>query len=268
MPSRRRALESVPPEGERRYTAPALEKGLDILELLSVGAAPLTMGEIGAKIGRSKGQIFRNLRILEERGYLARTGPDERYFVTNKLFELGMRTAPVANVVGAALPVMDEVARLLNQSVHLAVASGSEMVVVARVENPGGIGLAARVGHHNSLVLTTSGRVLLAFQPASVQEHWLAQVRAAGVGFDEAALRERVRGIAARGHAVEESRIFTGVVDVGCPILGHDGRALASLTAPIVIVRSDPTLVERAAQVLRAAAARIMAELGWRSAAA
>jgi DNA-binding IclR family transcriptional regulator len=57
---------------KRRYTAPALEKGLDIMELLAQEAKPLSMPDIAQCLGRSKGEIFRNLRILEERGYIAR----------------------------------------------------------------------------------------------------------------------------------------------------------------------------------------------------
>ena len=47
-----------------KYRAPALDKGLDILELLARAQAPLTMTGIAAAIGYSKGEIFRMLQVL------------------------------------------------------------------------------------------------------------------------------------------------------------------------------------------------------------
>ena len=58
-----------------RYTAPALEKGLDVLELLASVSEALTHSEIARRLGRSVSEVFRMLVCLEERGYISRTGP-------------------------------------------------------------------------------------------------------------------------------------------------------------------------------------------------
>jgi IclR helix-turn-helix domain len=62
-----------------RYAAPALEKGLDILELLASVSEALTHSEIASRLGRTINEVFRMLVCLDERGYISRTGPDERY---------------------------------------------------------------------------------------------------------------------------------------------------------------------------------------------
>ena len=54
------------------YAAPALEKGLDIIELLSASDHPLTARSIAEQLGRSKSEIFRMVYVLVERGYLLR----------------------------------------------------------------------------------------------------------------------------------------------------------------------------------------------------
>ena len=43
----------------QKYSAPALEKGLDILELLSLSASEMSLSQIAAGVGRSKNEIFR-----------------------------------------------------------------------------------------------------------------------------------------------------------------------------------------------------------------
>ena len=48
-----------------RYQAPALKKGLEILELLAAATAPLNMSDISTALGRSVSEIFRMLQVLE-----------------------------------------------------------------------------------------------------------------------------------------------------------------------------------------------------------
>src|SRR3546814_3794137 len=54
------------------YAAPALEKGLDILELLSSVSRPMGLSDISQAVGRSKNEIFRMLHVLEKRHYIER----------------------------------------------------------------------------------------------------------------------------------------------------------------------------------------------------
>jgi DNA-binding IclR family transcriptional regulator len=246
------------PDGtSKRYTAPALEKGLDIIELLAHARTPMTMTEIGARIGRSKSQIFRNLRILEERGYIARADNDDRFALTNKLFEMGMRSPPAANLVEIAHPIMAEAARTLDQSVHLAVASRGQMVVVARLESPGEIGFAVPIGHRRLLPEGASGRVLLAFQPAHVREQWLQIVRDSNAGLDEPALLRRLKTIAARGYERSKSARVLGVTDISLPVGAPDGHAVAALTTPYIMRRDHANDLDAAILVMRDAARRI-----------
>jgi DNA-binding IclR family transcriptional regulator len=246
-----------------RYTAPALEKGLDIIELLAAVRAPLTMTEIGVRIGRSRNEIFRNLRILEERGYLERRGGGDQFSLTNKLFEMGMSNPPVADLVEASYPVMAETARRISQSIHLAVPSRDQMVVVARVESPGDIGFTVPLGHRRLLSDSTSGRVLLAFQHPAVQEQWIELVRAAVPAgtLDEAGLRARLAAIREQGWDVADSATVLGVKDICFPIFARGGEAVAALTTPFVHRRGGRDHIETAIASLREAARRINASL-------
>jgi uncharacterized membrane protein len=54
-----------------RYAAPALDKGLDILELLSSVSEALTHSEIASRLGRTLTEVFRMLVCLEQRGYIS-----------------------------------------------------------------------------------------------------------------------------------------------------------------------------------------------------
>ncbi len=175
-----------------KYRAPALEKGLDILELLARSPAPLSMAEISDGVGRSKGEIFRMLQVLEDRGYIARGSGENGYALTHRLFMLGMEQPPVKGMMEAALPVMHRLTDQIQQPCHLSVTSREEIVVVARVDAPGEIGLAVvRVGHRRPMAHSTSGVVLFAFQGEAIRARWLALLGEAEPGLDAAAFQLR-----------------------------------------------------------------------------
>src|SRR5438067_4311971 len=133
-------------EGARRYPTPALEKGLDVLELLSSESDGLTKTAVARRLGRTVSEVFRMLVCLETRGYIARSGGDERYSLT--LHKLAYQHPPLERLTTEALPIMRQVARQINQSCHLGVLDGFYV-------KAGGIG---------DFMRSTTGQVLLAYQ--------------------------------------------------------------------------------------------------------
>ena len=89
-----------------RYRAPALEKGLDVIELLAAEKSPLNLSAISQRLGRSSGELFRMLQVLEFKGFITTAENGSGYVLTNKLFALAMAQAPVRSLVETALPIM------------------------------------------------------------------------------------------------------------------------------------------------------------------
>ncbi|HEX7326427.1 MAG TPA: IclR family transcriptional regulator [Rhodanobacteraceae bacterium] len=242
-----------------KYRAPALDKGLDILELLAGTSEPLTMTGIASAIGYSKGEIFRMLQVLEERGYIARA-EESGYVLTNQLFRLGMERPPIKSLVEAALPVMHRLARDTSQPCHLVVASGEQMVVIARIDPPGDIGFVVRVGHRLPLSQSTSGAVLFAFQSEETRTHWLELMRAAGTLARRKHFVDQADGIRAQGYATLPSGDVDGVTDLSAPVLRH-GVAVGALTIPFVERRPAKVAMKAALEHLRKAVADVSNEL-------
>ena len=67
---------------KRYYPTPALEKGLDILELFAGTPEGLTVSEAARRLNRTVSEIFRMILCLEQRGYLAQSPNKERYHLT------------------------------------------------------------------------------------------------------------------------------------------------------------------------------------------
>jgi len=102
-----------------RYRAPALDKGLDILELLAATEEGLSQAEIAKALDRTPNEIYRMLDRLVRRHYVARSHGD-RYELTLKLFALAHQHAPMRRLVSQAMPELRTFARQAEQACHVA----------------------------------------------------------------------------------------------------------------------------------------------------
>src|SRR5580658_745726 len=167
----------VPPRWEvSKYRAPALEKGLDILRLLAGERTPMTVSTICQRLGRSQGEIFRMVQVLQTRGFVDQDPKSDGYYLTDLLFSMAMRQPATQGLVEIAIPVMRGLAAEIGQSCHLALHSRGEIVVVARMESMEQIGFSVRVGYRRSINMAVSGLTLLAFQPEDVHARWLEMI--------------------------------------------------------------------------------------------
>ena len=215
-----------------RYTAPALEKGLDILELLAADSAALTRSEIAHRLRRTIGEVFRMLVCLDERGYICQVGADERYQLTLKFFELAQKHHPLQRLVAAARPLMHQVAESTGQSCHLAMLSHSEVIVVAQVDSPGKMGFAVRLGANIDLLDTASGHVILAFQKKEVQMRILRAWQHRSEKRPPTNLYRHLDAIRHRGHEELASYQVRGVVNISFPVLNRQGEAVGAMAVP------------------------------------
>ncbi len=242
----------------KSYSAPALEKGLDILELLSGRERRRTLTSIAEELGRSKSEIFRMVAVLMQRGYLERDADTDEFALTNRLFELGLHTPRAYDLLSEAVPAMTQLAQDTGHSPHLVVLQGGETVVVAAVSGRSDMSFTLRLGYRRPSIEATSGQVIIAFQTHDERKRLIKE------GLARTNLKAVPRGltptldrIRERGYELHESRDFVGITDICCPILGADGSAVASIIVACVKRHGRDIRTAAAAGALREICARI-----------
>jgi DNA-binding IclR family transcriptional regulator len=171
-----------------------------------------------------------------------------------------MEQAPVKTMLEVALPVMRELTVSLGQSCHVAVRSGNDIVVIARMESAENIGFSVRIGHRKAIAVTASGAILYAFQQESVRESWLSQIAEESHSEAISQLKARANLIRERGYERTSSKSVRGLTDISAPIL-RGTTAAAALTVPFVHFIELSVPITEAISHLMAAAAKISASL-------
>jgi len=113
---------------KRLYLIPILSKALDVIELLEQGNAPLNLEDVYQKTNISKTSVYRILKTLVHRGYLAQT-PNGLYRLVSRPRRLHFGFA----VQSAEMPFSEAVAQSV---IAAAAASGVELIMLDNRYDP------------------------------------------------------------------------------------------------------------------------------------
>ena len=218
------------------YRAPALDKGLDILELLATQPQGLTRSQIVKDMARSPNEIYRMLERLVARQYVTRSASGDRYALSLKLFAMAHAHPPLNRLINQALPVMDDFACRAEQSCHMCVYDRGNVLIAAQINSPRGWSFSVQRGARVGLLDTASGHMLLAYADADSRQRMLAEHRPLDgeVPVTDDGLAQTLAAIRAQGYVERDSAQSYGVVDISFPILAPDNTALATLTCPYI----------------------------------
>lgn len=239
--------------GAQKYAVPALDKALDVIELLSENANSMSQADIGRALNRSASEIFRTLSALEHRGYIRRTQSGQ-YRLTLKLFELSRMHSPYEELLRVALPVMRNLSEEVRETCHLTTLRQGKVVVLAQHESPKPLRLSVEVGSRHSPLATTSGRIILS---AMSTENCLGFLRDY-TEFEtlpkdvQDTFLTRVRNVKDQGYEIAKGEKFVGGLDVGVLVGSPDSAIKAALIVATLQSATGPDPDVLRVAVLRA----------------
>jgi DNA-binding IclR family transcriptional regulator len=264
--SARKTLKSLrgPSEEKNSYATPALEKGLDVIELLAHRSGGLTKSEISRELNRTVSEIFRMLLCLERRGYIAQT-EGERYALTLKLFKLVQEHPPTERLIAEALPVMHQLAQETLQSCHMGIIDGAQVTILAQVNAPSSTGFYVKLGSSVELMEATTGYVILAHQDDEHRARTLAEWKRLTGEEVPADLAAHLARVKRQGYESRPSYKVRGVTNISYPIFDERGSAIGALTVPFIQHIDASASAAEVSTSLKKAAAEISAAIGGKT---
>jgi DNA-binding IclR family transcriptional regulator len=248
---------------KRSYPTPALEKGLDILELFAHEPAGLTKSDVARRLNRTVSEIFRMLLCLEERGYIGRADEDDdRFRLTLKIFRMALEYPPTKRLVSEALPIMQGIVHKLNQSCHLGVLEGGQVVIVAQADSPVSPGFYVKAGSVVDLMHAATGHVILAHLPQEARTRAIKKWQQQAGHRLPKDLEEHLEKIQSQGYEERDSYQIRGVINITYPVLDESGNAVAALTVPYLARIEESTTSKDVRTALREASLKLTEAIG------
>ena len=249
-----------------RATLASVRNAARVLRAFSRAGQELGVTELSRQLGLGKSTVHRLVTTLTAERLLERGSTPGRYRLGLVLYELGSRVTEHVDLHQAALPVLTTLRHETGEMVHVAVLDGLEVVYVERLESHNLLPIFRQVGHRLPAHWTSSGKILLAALPPDELSLRLAQWRPVAQTpwtiTDKGRLLAELAEISRRGWAQNNEEGHLGIVSVGAPIRGRDGKVMAAVSVVGDSARMR-TMMRRATTLVVESARLISRRLGY-----
>ncbi len=241
---------------------------LDIFELLVQHADGLSLSEICSALRLPKSSGHALLTTLTDRGYLRDGRRDRTYRLGPVLFEIGSAYLASTNLVVDGQDVVRETARACDETVHIAVLDGADVLYVAKEEGTSTIRMVSAVGRRFPAHGTGVGKMLLASLPdddvaARYPDSPPLAALAAGTITDPRRLRAEVAATRERGYALDYEESTPGLCCVAAPVYDATGCMVAAMSIAVPTMRFSDARRDELLNLVRMQARRLSTILGF-----
>ena len=239
-------------------TAPALSRGLQLLEILDAAPEGLNLTQLSAAIESPKNSTARLVQTLIQHEYVVRDDNTMINRLTGKLLRMGQPRLREVSLVEYSLDSMRSLRDAVGETVQLGIPSGDEGIIIEQVMSTRavriGVDLGLRFGLHNN----APGKVLLAFRSAKERERTIARIELKRSTdrtiTDKHKLREECDLVVAQGYSIDWGEADEGIHCVAAPIRDRSNVLVAAIWVSGIAGRMPKTVFPSVAvHVMKAA---------------
>jgi len=254
-------------ETKPNYPIKVLDKALSVLESLLQKRSAMNMTELSKKLGFYPSTIHRILDTLKYWGYVEQDPHTQKYQLGLKALELGMAKLQQMDLVKEVAPYLKELTKQCNETVHLGVLEGGEVLYLAKEESSQTIRMISYVGKRAPLHCTSLGKVLLAYLSAEERKKILGEKVLSRLTentiTDKRELEKELDKVKEQGFALDREENEKDVRCVAAPIRNYQGEVIAALSISSPIFRLDKNRQNDLKKALIETSKKISKRLGY-----
>jgi len=250
-----------------RYLINSILRASNILKCFLGERTHLKISEIAQQLKLDRSTTYRILLSLEKCSLVEKDQKTGEYSLGLSTFEIGNTYLRRIDFIKISEPIMMELALKVQETVHLAVLSDTEIVYVDKVDSPRTLGVMSKIGQRAPVYCTALGKVLLAFQPEEEQSRIIHKIRLIPLTpktiTSKQKLVEELKAIRKQGYSLDHREIEQEVECIGAPIRNHLGNVIAALSITGPQRKIDTPQEKHFVTEVVKAAALISSKLGY-----
>jgi len=224
--------------------APALDRGIDVIELMASSPNPLSFSEIQDALPIPRASLARILNILHNRGLIDKIHENGHYRLGMKLLFLGNSIQDKISLRSVAFPFMQHLAQLTRDTVELSTLDQDQVVLLDQIEGLGDVRLYSRVGAaYPYFHVTAVGKLYLAYMNPIKRRNNLKKIGLPAVTeksiTDIEILERELVAVLQNGYACENQELRKGVCRVVAPIFDHTSKLAGGIGVAAPVFRMD-----------------------------
>ncbi|AEF56072.1 IclR family transcriptional regulator [Marinomonas posidonica] len=230
---------------EKKTAGSSLSKALNMLNHVCTSPVPLRFAELVDLSELPKATAHRQLNTLLEHGLVRFDEHKQAYYPGYGLLALAHRTWANLDIRDVAASPMRDLWSSTQETIHLAVLDGAEVIYIDKLESPKSLRLYSAVGKKGPVYCTGVGKAMLAFLPPKKQQQVICEQ--AFIRHTEhtlttpKALQDNLQQIKDTGISLDLEEHEIGIKCAAAPIFNsrHEVVAAISVTAPAFRTHDD-----------------------------
>jgi IclR family acetate operon transcriptional repressor len=222
---------------------------------------PIGVSDLARAMDMSKSSVQRVVTTLAEAGWVRTTGAEPtRWQTSYRALTVGMAGVTMSGLEEVAHSEMRQIRDATQESVHLGVPEGADLVIVSRLDGTLPIRTYLQLGTRAPLQSSAGGRAILAALP----DEEIAEILARGTTrwtdrtlVERDAILAEIERTRQRGYSLNAGEWRHGIGAVGAVVLDRERRPRAGLSTSMPLNRWEQADIPAIAGLLREAAGRI-----------
>lgn len=208
------------------YSVQAVVKAIDLLEVLANDSSGATLRVLAKKLELTQNKAFRLLATLEDKGLVELNSESKSYALGVQSFEMAQHILKSANLIRLAHPVMESLARQLDEAVYITVANNNEVLFLDMVDSFQQIKTADLVGKRFPFFTNAAGKVIKSVSSIDI---FGRAAKKQGIK-DIPQLEAELSDIRRKGVAVDFNGLGDGICTVAVVVRDYAGKVIGALT--------------------------------------
>ncbi len=251
------------------YTVPAVQRAVEVLELLAGSHTGISLADLSRKTGYPKSSLFRILLTLEKASIVQLDRTRSIFTLGMKLIDWGNRALEKIDLKTVTHPHLVRMADETRESYYVAILEDNEVIIVDRADTPEIWRMVARLGQRSPVHATASGQVLLAeaddeMLRAAIQRRGLKRYTPQTIT-SLSRLKNRFKEIRRDGFVINDAEYKPDLCVLAVPLRDHYGKIVAALMTALQSERArrNRSLLLSIVEILKREGAVISRELGY-----
>jgi IclR family acetate operon transcriptional repressor len=244
-------MQAISTAGVSRQMANGLEgvdRALRVLTLLGQRGDGWTLDELASETRLPKSSLHRLLMALKMRGFAVQPAPSGPYLLGPSALEVAFGFHEKLDVPIMMAPLLQELVDRYNETIHLAVLSGGDVVYIDKREGTHPFRMSSTIGGRNPAYRTGVGKALLAHTLVDrsavnqyVEKYGPLVRQTPATATTATALNAELELTRSRGFALDLEENEPGVHCAAIAVTLGTGRPVAavSVTAPTMRISRD-----------------------------
>lgn len=256
-------------KAEENYKVPNLEKGIAVLEYLSLRPKGESLQSIKSATDISQTTAYRILNTLVRLEYLIYNEDTKRYRLSMKILNLGFRSLNEHNLLETVIPHLSALRDKVRETACFGVLGDEKGLFIEQAQGHYAFRFILSPGKPFELHCSAPGKAIMAYLPDTVRDRYLSYMKF--VRYNSRTITEReeyleeLEKVRKLGYALDNEEELSGVICIGAPIFNYTGYPCGAIWISGPKDRLPREVMRYSIKNVKDAAATISLDLGYRT---